>query len=101
MAAKLLPGQLLHQFLQRPNPAGQRNERVGTLEHQPLALMHVRRDDQFLNARQRVLARSEKIRNNAGDGAAVIEYRSGERAHQPDRAAAIDEADTVLRENLS
>ena len=56
--AELLPGQLLDQFLQRADAAGQRHERVGALEHQPLALMHVGRDDHFLNARQRVLARA-------------------------------------------
>ena len=41
VTAKLLPGELLDQFLQRPDPAGQRHEGVGTLEHQPLAFVHV------------------------------------------------------------
>ena len=41
VAAELLPGHLLDQFLQRADAAGQRDEGVGALEHQPLALVHV------------------------------------------------------------
>ena len=99
--AELLPGHLLDQFLQRADAAGQGDERVGAFEHQPLALVHVGRDDHFLNARQHMFAGSQKIRNDAGDGAAVIQRGFGDRAHQADRTAAIDEADIVLGESLS
>ena len=58
VAAELLPGHLLDQFLQRADAAGQGDERIGAFEHQPLALVHVGRDDHFLNARQRMFARS-------------------------------------------
>ena len=51
---ELLPGQLLDQFLQRADAAGQGDERIGAFEHQPLAFVHVRRDDHFLNVRQRI-----------------------------------------------
>ena len=63
--------------------------------------MHVRRDDHFLNDRQRVLPRAEKLRNDAGDLAAMIQGRLGDGAHQPDRAAAIDQADIVLSKYFS
>jgi hypothetical protein len=70
-------------------------------EHQPLALVHVRRDDHFLNARQHIFARAQKIRNDSGDQAAVIQCGFGDRTHQPDRSAAVDEADVVLGKSLS
>jgi hypothetical protein len=92
---------LLDQFFQRADAAGQGDERIGMFEHQPLALVHVRRDDHFLNARQHIFARAQKIRNDARDRAAVIQRGFGDRAHQPDRSAAIDEPDIVLGENLS
>ena len=56
MAAELRPGELLDQFLQRADPAGQRHEGVGVLEHQPFALVHVAGDDAFLRALEHVLA---------------------------------------------
>src|SRR5207302_7080356 len=58
-------------------------------------------DDHLLNARQRVLTGLEKIRNDPGDQTAVIQRGLGDRAHQPDRSAAIDEPDIVLGERLS
>ena len=48
VAAELRPGELLDQFLQRPDAAGQRHEGVGALEHDAFALVHVARDDPFL-----------------------------------------------------
>src|SRR5260221_10791150 len=43
----------------------------------------------------------EKFGNDAGDGAAVIENGFGDRAHQADRSAAIDQPDVVLGEDLA
>ena len=48
VAAELRPGQLLDQFLQRPDAAGKRHEGVGALKHDAFALVHVARDDSFL-----------------------------------------------------
>ena len=48
VAAKLGPGELLDQFLQRADAARQRHEGVRALEHDALSLVHVARDDQFL-----------------------------------------------------
>ncbi len=101
VTAELLPGHLLDQFLQRADAAGQRHERIGVLEHQPLALVHVGRDDHLLNTRQHIFARPQKIRNDAGHQAAVIQRAFRDRTHQPDRAAAIDQPDIVFSENFS
>ena len=50
VAAELRPGELLDQFLQRADAAGQRHEGVGALEHDALALVHVAGDDHLLRA---------------------------------------------------
>ena len=101
MAAELLPRQLFHQFLQRADAARQCNERIGALEHQPFAFVHVGRDDQFLAARHGVFAGDEKLRNDADDFAAMVPHGFGNGAHQADRAATIDETDAVLGEGFS
>src|SRR5262249_283835 len=73
----------------------------GGLEHRRLALGHVGRDHPLLHAQQHVLAIDQKVRDDPGDGAAVIEDRFGERSHQADRPAAIDQADAVLGQNAA
>ena len=99
--SELLPGELLDQFLQRADPAGQGDERIRSLEHQSLALMHVARDDHLLHARQRMFTRGQEVRNDAGDGAAVVEDGCRDGAHQADRAAAIDQPDLVSGERFT
>ena len=47
MPLELNPGELLDELLQRADPAGQRDERVGAVEHDLLALMHVVDHDEF------------------------------------------------------
>ena len=92
---------LLDQFLQRADAAGQGHERVRAVEHDLLAGVHVGRDDQFVRVGHGVLARHQELRDDAGDLAAVIEHGLGDRAHQADRAAAIDEPDVVVGEELA
>ena len=52
VALQLRPGELLDQFLERADAAGQCDERVGALEHQLLALMHAVDDDELLRRRR-------------------------------------------------
>ena len=101
MSAELLPGHLLDQFFQRADAAGKGDECVGAFEHQPLAFVHVRRDDQLGQVRIHALAVGKKIGNDPGHGAAVIQHGFGDRTHQTDRSAAINEANTVLSEHLA
>ena len=58
--------------------------------------MHVLGNDQFLHAVERMLARGQEVRNDAGHPAAVVENAIGDRAHQSDGAAAINKADACL-----
>ena len=101
MPAKLLPRQLLDQFLERADAAGQGNEGVRAFEHQPLAFMHVVGHDQLLRPGRRMFAFGEKIRDDAGDGSAMFQRRAGHRTHQSDRAAAIDEPDAAFGQRLA
>ena len=47
------------------------------------------------------LAVDERLRDHAGDAAAALERRVGERAHQPDVRAAVDELDPALGEPVA
>src|SRR5208283_3424705 len=58
---ELDPGQLFGEFLQGPDAARQRDECVGALEHQTLALMHVADDKAFLDFGQEVLFIHQKF----------------------------------------
>ena len=55
MAAELRPRQLLDEFLQRADAAGQCHERVRALEHQAFPLVHVVDDDQLVGIAQHLL----------------------------------------------
>ena len=83
-----------------PTPPGSATKASASLEHALLALVHVARDDQIA-ARVGVLAVDQEFRDDAGHLAAVLEHGVGELAHQADRAAAIDEADAVLGQDLA
>jgi len=48
-----------------------------------------------------MLTRFQKIRDDTGDEATVVQRGLGDRAHQANRSAAIDEANLVLGERLS
>ena len=100
MPAELRPGHLLDQLFQRADAAGQRDERVRQLEHLLFAFVQVARDDQ-LAAVERALALGQEVRDDAGDLAAVVEHGFGKLAHQADRAAAVDQADAVLRQDFA
>ena len=99
MLLELRPGELLDEFLERPEAAGERHEGIRLHEHQMFALMHGVDHDQLLHIDQHVFAEVEEGGNDAGDVAAIVEHGAGDLAHQPDTAAAIDEADAFLGED--
>ena len=96
MLVELRPGHHLDDLLERADAAGERDEGVGALEHDALPLMHVGGDDQLRHLLQHHLAVLEELRDDAGHLAAMGHDGAGDDAHQPDRAAAIDEADAGL-----
>ena len=54
VAIELRPGHLLDQLLQRADPARQRDEGVGAIEHRLLALVHVADDNHLVGRGQRM-----------------------------------------------
>lgn len=96
VAAELRPRHLFDQLFQGADAAGKRDERVGVLEHQLLALVHVLGDDELLSLFQHMLPFRQEGRDDAGDFAAVLERAGRNGSHQADRAAAIDQTDTIF-----
>ena len=92
---------LFDELFDRADPAGQGDESVGVLEHQPFALVHVRGDDDLVGVTEQAFLRPQELRNDAGDLAAMIVHRVRDRAHQAGRAAAIDEPNAVACEDFA
>ncbi len=70
MLPQLRPGQLLYEFFQRADAAGQCDERVSPFKHQHFPFVHIINDDQFIDVFQHFLFFRQKRRNNAGYRAA-------------------------------
>ena len=99
--AELGPGVDLEQLVERAGPARQRDEAVREVGHQRLALVHRVHDVQLAQPRVRDLAVDERLRDHADDLAARGERRVGDRAHQADARAAVDEADARAGERAA
>src|SRR4029079_19818578 len=93
MLLELRPGELLDELLQCAETAGQRHEGVRLHEHQMLPLMHVVDHHELMHLEQHVLAAAQEGWDDASDPAAVPDHRTGGLPHEPEAAAAIDEAD--------
>jgi hypothetical protein len=81
MPAELRPGELLDEFLQRSDAAGQSDERVRLHKHQVFALMHIVDHDQLLRLDQHVLALAQEAGDDAGDVAPMAKRRVSNLAH--------------------
>ena len=82
--AQLRPGVDLEELLERADAAGQRDEGVGELRHQRLALVHRADHPQVVEAGVADLAVEERLGNDADDLAARAARRFGQGAHHPD-----------------
>ncbi len=101
---ELGPGHDLDDLFERADPAGQRDESVGPLEHLVLADVHVRCHDQFAELAQRMpggFLVHEEFGYNARDPAATGKNTAGNRAHDALRTPAIDEAQMVFGDRAS
>ncbi len=93
MEPELRPRQDLGQLLERAETARQRQERVGQLGHDGLPLVERRDDPELRDAAMGQLPIDEARRDHAGHATAGRQRRVGDRAHQPEPAAAVDELD--------
>ena len=91
--AELRPRQLLEQLVERPEAARKRSEPVGELGHQRLSLVQRPDDVQLGQSAVGELAIDEQLRDDADHLAARPECAVGDRAHQPDAPAAVDDPD--------
>src|SRR4051794_6793248 len=98
MQAELRPREDHEKLLERADPAGERDERVGEVGHQRLALVHRAHDAQVGDALVADLEVEDRLRDDADDLAAGLERRVGDRAHHADLPAAVDEAHAALGE---
>jgi hypothetical protein len=96
--AELGPGEDFGKFLEGAEAAGQGDEGIGKVGHEGLAFMHGGDDPKVFKAKMGDFLRNEGLRDDAGDFAAGGHYGVGDGAHQPDTAAAEDEADTAFGE---
>ena len=89
--AELLPREQLEQLVERPGAPGQRDHRVRKLGHHRLALVHGLDDVQLRQPGMRDLALDQPRGDHADHGAAGGQRGIGERSHQPDARAAVDD----------
>ncbi len=98
MHAQLRPRHRFEEFLEGSDAAGHGDERVGELRHQRLARMHRVDHPQIGDAGVGDLPVGERLRDHTDHLTAAGKDRIGDDAHQPDVAAAVDEADASSRQ---
>ena len=95
--AERAPRQYLEQLVAGSVTAGQRDERIGQVGHQRLALMHRVDDPQLGQTAVRQFAVNQRLRNDADRLAAGREHGVGEHTHQADVSGAEDQVAAVRR----
>src|SRR4051812_50227681 len=98
MQAELRPREDLEQLLERADAARERDEGVGELGHQGLALVHGADHAQVAEALVADLEIEDLLRDDADDLAARLERSVGDGAHHPDLATAVYEPQPALGE---
>ena len=97
--AELRPGVDLEELLERADAAGQRDEGVGELGHERLALVHGADHPQVVEAGVADLAVEDRLGDDADDLAARGARRVGQRRPSSRRLrAAVDDAHAALRQ---
>ena len=95
---KLFPGQNFKRFIKSPKPTGQHNERLGAVDHHPLALMHRGYDVKFRQRLVRDFHLFYVAGNDTDNFAPGSKGRVRCKPHQTDTAAAIDQPDSAFAE---
>ena len=94
--AELRPGDRFHELLAGAEPPWQHDERVRQLGHERLALVHGRDHVEIAEGAVRDLVPGQGLGDHARRPSACRDGSVGHHAHQPDRGAAVDEADATL-----
>jgi hypothetical protein len=91
METELRPGPLLADFFKRAGSSREGEEGVCKRCHDGFPLVHIGDDAHFGQHVVADLAVHERLRHDADDAAAVFEGCVGDRPHEADRAAAVDD----------
>ena len=98
MIAELRPADRFPQFIHRPDAAGDGQKAVRQVGEHLLAFVHPRNDVQFGAAAMRDFGPDERIGDHPDHLAARFQGAVGDRTHQPEPAAAIDDPDAAARQ---
>ncbi len=101
VAPELRPGADLDQLLEGSHAPRQGDETVGVREHAHLALVHVGGDDELIDVGEHAFLVDEEFRYDSGHMAAGGKRRLGELAHEPEAAAAVNESDAAVGQQLA
>ena len=101
MQAELGPGEHFEEFIERAPPARQRDEAIGKVVHQCLALVHRRDNPQLRQAVVSNFLRDQTFRDDAGDQASAGEDRISDCTHQTDARTPVDNPDPARDERSS
>src|SRR3546814_21073506 len=96
--SELRPADRLPQFVHRPDAAGDGEEAVRKVGEHLLAFVHSRDDVKFGDAAMRDLGADERVGDDPDHLAAGFERAVGDRAHQPEPAPAVNDANPALRQ---
>ena len=98
MIAQLCPADRLPKLVHGANSAGQGDKAIGQTRKGSLAFMHGANHDQLGAAMMRHLGRLQRPGDDADHLATLRQRRIGQRAHQPQPAAAINNANAAPRQ---
>ena len=96
--SELCPCQYLRNLVQSSQPAGQRDEGIGELDHHRFPLMHGADDSQFGQEAGRRLEAKQGLGDDADHFPSGIKRTAGDGAHESEPTTAIDDADPRLRQ---
>ena len=101
MQAELRPGPGFEQLVHRADAAGQREECIRQIAHQELALGHRAHHVQLRQAGVADFAVDQHLRDHADDATAGRQRCIGERSHEADAPAAVDEREPAPGDQLA
>ena len=101
MDAQLRPGPLFENLFKRPRSARQSNKAVGQRRHFSFPFVHILHHMQLRQPAVGNFPLHQAARHYADDRAPGLQRRIGNRPHQANFAAAIDNSQSLLRQHVA
>ncbi len=96
METELRPGEHFAKFFERAVTAGQGNETIGQISHHGFAVVHGMNDAQISESIMGEFFIDERLGDDADDFAARVENGIGDRAHEANITAAVNEFQMMM-----